>query len=126
MTPIFLYDGDCAFCSTCARFVERRLRSGAEVIPWQRADLTALGVTVAQAEEAVQWIDDAGVASGPAGIAKLLRASRPVWRPLGIVLGWRPVLAVAWPIYRWISRNRHRLPGGTATCSLPQAQRDAL
>jgi len=34
------------------------------------------------------------------------------------------VLWAAWPMYRWIARNRHRLPGGTATCSLPQAERE--
>jgi hypothetical protein len=31
-----------------------------------------------------------------------------------------------WPLYRLISRNRHKLPGGTAACSLPQAERDRL
>ena len=46
------------------------------------------------------------------------------WRPLGRLLGLAPVRAAAWPVYRWIARNRHRLPGGTAACSLPQAERD--
>ncbi len=125
--PTFLYDGDCAFCSACARFIERRMRTSAVVIPWQFADLDSLGVTQQQAEEAVQWIDvDGRVASGPEGIARLLVDSGSYWRPLGWLLGLRPVLWLAWPAYRWVARNRHRMPGGTAACSLPQAQRDQL
>ena len=48
MTPVLVFDGDCAFCSTSARFVSERLRrSPADyaVEPWQRLDLDALGLT---------------------------------------------------------------------------------
>lgn len=123
---MFLYDGDCAFCSTCARFIERRIPTSGQVVAWQFSDLDALGVTREAAEAAVQWIDASGVTAGPAAIADLLRDAGSFWRPIGEILASRPVLALAWPTYRWISRNRHRLPGGTAACSLPQAQRDRL
>lgn len=127
LSPIFLYDGDCAFCTTCARFVERRIPTSAEVSPWQFADLDALGVTQAQAEEAVLWVADGEpVAAGPEAISRLLIDGGSYWRPLGWLLGLRPVTWLAWPIYRWVARNRHRLPGGTAACSLPQAERDKL
>jgi predicted DCC family thiol-disulfide oxidoreductase YuxK len=126
MTAVFLYDGDCSFCSSCARFIERWLRPHATVAPWQFSDLAALGVSHAAAEEAVQWIDDRGVLAGPVAIARLLRASRWYWKPFGVVLAMAPILWLAWPAYRWVARNRHRLPGGTAACSLPQAQRDRL
>ncbi len=123
----FLYDGDCAFCSSCARFVQRRIPTRAQVLAWQLADLDALGVTEAQCDAAVQWITaDGPVLAGPAAIAALLRDAGTYWRPLGWLLARRPVLALAWPAYRWVSRNRHRMPGGTATCSLPQAERDRL
>jgi predicted DCC family thiol-disulfide oxidoreductase YuxK len=121
--PVFLYDGDCAVCSTCARFIERRLRPQATVIAWQFADLAALGVSREAAEESVQWVGRNGVTAGPVAIADLLRGSRWWWRPFGVVLATRPVLWLAWPAYRWISRNRHRLPGGTPVCSLPPAAR---
>ncbi|WP_018351520.1 thiol-disulfide oxidoreductase DCC family protein [Longispora albida] len=123
MKPTFVYDGDCAFCSACARFIERRLRPQARVVPWQFTDLASLGLTTEQADEAVQWVGGGRVASGPAAIAELLKVSRPVWRPAGYLLALRPVLALAWPAYRWTARNRHRMPGGTPACSLPQAQR---
>ena len=125
--PTFVYDGDCAFCTTCADFIGRRIPTGARVVPWQFADLDALGLTVAQCEEAVQWVGADGVrAAGPDAIARLLGASRPGWRMLGATLRVPPVRALAWPAYRWVARNRHRLPGGTAACSLPQATRDRL
>ena len=127
LSPIFVYDGDCAFCTTCARFIERRIPTSAEVSPWQFADLDALGVTQDQAEEAVLWIADGEhVAAGPEAIARLLVDGGSYWRPFGWVLGLRPVTWLAWPVYRWVARNRHRLPGGTAACSLPQAERDKL
>lgn len=78
--PVFLYDGDCAFCTSSARFIQRRIPTRAEITPWQFADLDALGVSQAQAEEAVQWIADGRVASGPEGIALLLRDAGGFWR----------------------------------------------
>jgi predicted DCC family thiol-disulfide oxidoreductase YuxK len=122
----FVYDGDCAFCSTCARFIERRVHTSAAVVAWQRTDYAALGLTAAQCEEAVQWVSSAGIASGPDAISRLLLDAGPLWKAPGWVLGLPPVRWVAWPAYRWVARNRHRLPGGTATCSLPQAERDRL
>ena len=121
--PTFLFDGDCAFCSSCAAFIERRIPTRAAVLPWQRADLDALGVSQQQVDESVQWIDAAGVASGPDAIARLLRDAGSFWRPLGVVLGAPPVRWLAWPVYRWISRHRDLMPGGTAACALPAADR---
>lgn len=124
--PVFLYDGDCAFCTSCAQFIEKRIPTHAQVVAWQHADLDALDVTQEDAEAAVQWVPSSrGLTSaGPEAIADLLKDAGSVWRPLGAVLGLRPVLWVAWPVYNWVSRNRHRLPGGTPACSLPQADRD--
>lgn len=120
-----MYDGDCAFCSSCARFIERRIHTSARVQAWQRLDLPALGLTADECAGAVQWVgEDGSVAAGPVAIARLLRRAERlsghlVWRPAGAVLGTRPGLALAWPAYRWVARNRHRLPGGTPACALP-------
>ncbi|MEH0820787.1 MULTISPECIES: thiol-disulfide oxidoreductase DCC family protein [unclassified Micromonospora] len=123
----FVYDGDCAFCTRCAEFIERRIPTGARVVPWQFADLDALGLTEAECEEAVQWVGaDGSRAAGPDAIARLLGDSGPVWRVAGAGLRLPPVRLTAWPAYRWVARNRHRLPGGTAACSLPQEARERL
>ncbi len=125
--PTFVYDGDCAFCTSCARFIERRIPSRATVVPWQFADLGALGLTVEQCETAVQWVGvDSHVASGPDAIALLLRDAGRMWLPAGWLLQLPPARAVAWPAYRWVARHRHLMPGGTAACALPQGTRDRL
>ncbi|MGH3427834.1 MAG: thiol-disulfide oxidoreductase DCC family protein [Terriglobales bacterium] len=122
--PVFLYDGDCAFCSSCARFIMRRIRSRATVLPWQTVDIEPLGLTVQQCDEAVQWIDESGrIFSGPQAVAQLLIDAKSVWRPLGWLLRIPPSSWLAEPAYRLVARNRHRMPGGTPTCSLPQAKR---
>lgn len=122
-----MFDGDCSFCTSCARFIERRIPSTATVVPWQFADLGALGLTREQAEEAVQWVAaDGTIASGPDAIALLLRDAGRFWEAPGRALQLRPIRFAAWPAYRWVANHRHLLPGGTAACSLPQAQRDGL
>lgn len=122
----FVFDGDCAFCTKAAEFLEQHVRTTAKVIPWQWADLDALGVTQDQAEAAVLWIESDYLKAGPDAIAVLLRRAQWYWKPFGWVLSLKPVSWLAWPVYRLVARNRHRLPGGTAACSLPQAQRDRL
>lgn len=122
--PVFLYDGDCAFCTRCARFIERRIPTDARVVGWQTVDLDELGVTAEAVEDAVQWVGvDGGVSAGPEAMARLLVDAGSLWRPLGWVLGLRPVLWIAWPVYRLVARNRGRLPGGTADCALPPEER---
>ena len=125
--PTLVYDGDCSFCTACAEFVQRRIPSRARVVPWQFADLEALGLTAAQCEGAVQWVGtDGTVAAGPDAIALLLRDAGRLWQLAGGVLQVRPVRAAAWPAYQWVADHRHLMPGGTAACSLPQAQREKL
>lgn len=126
MDTTFLYDGDCAFCTQSAQFLEKHVRNNAQVTPWQWADLDALGVTQDEAEAAVIWIEPDFKRAGPDAIAVLLRRAQWYWKPIGWVLSLKPVSWLAWPVYRLISRNRHKLPGGTAACSLPQAERDRL
>jgi predicted DCC family thiol-disulfide oxidoreductase YuxK len=123
--PVLLFDGDCAFCSSCARWIQRRVPTPARLVAWQHTDPTALGVTLQEVDEAVVMVAvDLTHTNGPAAVASLLRTSTSgAWRVAGGVLALRPVLAVAWPLYRWIGRNRHRLPGGTPQCSLPAAER---
>ncbi|HVD87165.1 MAG TPA: DUF393 domain-containing protein [Solirubrobacterales bacterium] len=117
--PTLLYDGDCAFCTSCARLVERRVRPAAVVVPWQFADLPALGVSEAQAIDAVQWVEDGGaVRSGHEAIAAMLKTARPVFRPIGRFLLLPGVTFVAAKAYRLVAANRHRLPGGTPACKL--------
>jgi predicted DCC family thiol-disulfide oxidoreductase YuxK len=123
--PVLLFDGDCGFCSLCATWIDRHIPTPIAVRPWQWTALEPLQVEEAEVEEAVVLVDvTLRHTAGPDAISLLLRSSTAApWRTCGRVLGLRPVLAVAWPLYRWIARNRHRMPGGTPQCSLPAADR---
>lgn len=94
------------------------------VIPWQQADLTALGLTKQQCEAKVQWVaDDGRVSDGHQALARLLLRSALPWRPLGLLLVVPPVSWLAAWLYDVIAANRGRLPGGTPACALPQDER---
>lgn len=125
-TAILLFDGDCAFCSSCARLLVERVRPrDVAVTAWQHADLAALDVSQAEVDEAVVLVGPAGRRThGPVAIADVLRGGGARgWRAVGAVLGTRPVLVVARPVYRWIARHRDRMPGGTPACAIPAAER---
>lgn len=108
----------------------RRMTPAAEITAWQFTDIDALGLTVVDCDAAVQWVKPGEpIKSGPDAVARLLRDSRGAfgfWKLAGLVLGLAPVRWLAWPVYRWVARNRARMPGGTPACALPQAQRDRL
>jgi predicted DCC family thiol-disulfide oxidoreductase YuxK len=118
--PVVIFDGDCGICTTLAGVIERRLRPAGAVQPWQRLDLAGYGLTAAQCQEALKYVDaDGRVFSAEHAVARLLRASRWWARPAGVVIGLPGVRAVAGVAYRWVARNRTRLPGGTPACALP-------
>ena len=120
--PVLVFDGDCAFCTRCARFLER-IGPDAEIVAWQLTDLDALGITEQQAAEAVQWVEvGGGVRSGHEAIAATLNSAGRVWRVAGRALLLPGVSWLAARAYRLIANNRHRLPGGTSACALSAAE----
>lgn len=122
--PVLLFDGDCAFCTSCVGFVERRIRPNAEIVAWQFADLAALGVSEAQAADALQWVEpDGTVLSGHRAVAAMLGAAGPFWRVAGRALLLPGISAAAAHGYRLVADNRRRLPGGTPACGLPPTGR---
>lgn len=121
-----MYDGDCAFCTRSVRFIERRIARHPRIVAWQAADLDALGLTREMCETAVQWVDvDGTVSSGHRAVARTLVHGGGAWRLLGHLISLPGVSALAGVTYRWIARNRHRMPGGSALCVLPAAERTA-
>jgi predicted DCC family thiol-disulfide oxidoreductase YuxK len=117
--PVLVFDGECGFCTTCARFLARWVLGGrfTLVAPWQQLDLAGLGLTVDRCREAVQWVGpDGEVASGHAAIAAALAAGHRRWHPVGGLLVAPGFSWVAERIYSWIAGHRSGLPGGTAAC----------
>ncbi|MEZ0068733.1 putative DCC family thiol-disulfide oxidoreductase YuxK [Streptacidiphilus sp. MAP12-20] len=128
-TPVLVYDGDCAFCTSSLRTAERVLGTdGWASIPFQFADLDALGkftagaVTPERVEREIVWITPSGKAYGGAAAAArlLLRTQRLPWNVLGAVALLPGVRVAMAALYRLVAVNRHRLPGGTPACALPR------
>ncbi|CAM5519672.1 thiol-disulfide oxidoreductase DCC family protein [Streptomyces hirsutus] len=123
--PILLFDGDCGFCSRTIEIARRTIQPRVQFVPWQYADLAALGVTEDRADREVLWISPVGgkVYGGPRALSAVLMCGRRRWWWLGLVLRLPPVNWTARGVYRVVAKNRHRLPGGTASCSLPAHMR---
>lgn len=114
--PVVVFDGDCGFCTRAVEWAQRR--SPIAAVPWQRADLNALGITSEQAQAAVWYADAGRRASGADACAAILQRSPLVgWRFTGYVLALPGVRSLARLGYRIVAANRHRLPGGTPACA---------
>jgi predicted DCC family thiol-disulfide oxidoreductase YuxK len=115
--PVLVFDGDCGFCTTCARFLER-IGPDAEIVAWQLTDLPGLGITEEQAADAVQWVAvDGTIRSGHEAIAAVLISAGRIWRVVGGMLRLPGVSWLAARAYRLTADNRYRLPGGTPACA---------
>ncbi len=99
--PVLLFDGDCAFCSSTARWLERRVPTPARLVAWQHAELEPLGVTVEEVDAAVVMVGvDLHHRSGPEGFADWLRTSTSgFWRAAGRVLDLFGI--ETGPLQRW-------------------------
>lgn len=121
--PVLVYDGDCGFCTTCVRFIRRRVRPDADLTAWQHADLRTLGVTERRATYEVLWVTPPGTVYGGAqAVARLLMRAGGPWAPLGAALTLPVVRWLAHAAYRAVAANRTRLPGGTPACAAPPAE----
>jgi predicted DCC family thiol-disulfide oxidoreductase YuxK len=113
---VLVYDGDCAFCTTSVRVLER-IGPDAEMVAWQLTDLAELGLTEAEAAAAVQWVEiDGTVRSGHEAIAAALKTAGGAWKTLGRLILSPGISWLAARVYRLVAANRHRLPGGTPAC----------
>lgn len=119
ITPVVIYDGDCAFCSSAARFGKRRIAKQLQFLPYQLTDLNPYGLTVAQCEAALQFVASSGkIFTAQNAIAQLLIAGGGIWKFTGLLIKLPVINQIAAVGYKFTAANRHRLPGGTPTCKL--------
>ena len=120
-TDFLIWDGDCAFCARCVKFIERRIKTDAKIVAHQKADLQSLGLTTQQCMAALQWVNrDATIRSGSRAAAALLRSSSLGWAILGVAIDLPVVRLISSAIYKVIAKNRQHLPGGTDACAIDQ------
>jgi predicted DCC family thiol-disulfide oxidoreductase YuxK len=94
-------------------------RDSATIATWQSLDLQTFDLTVDDVTTAAWWFDGEGNSyRAHAAIARAMRSCGPVISAAGFVIEKPPVRWLAAPVYRWIARNRQRMPGGTDSCAL--------
>lgn len=121
---MLVFDGDCGFCTSCVG-VLKRIGPDAEIVAWQLTDLAELGLTDAQAADAVQCVQvDGTVRSGHEAIAAVLGTAGPFWRIVARAILLPGISWVAAKLYRLVAENRYRLPGGTPACAVDAADRN--
>ena len=119
---VLIYDGDCGFCTRCAHWLQRQLRTPIAVVPWQEInDLGELELGTEDVRTAVYWVDTYGRHHrGHAAVARCLLMSGRPWPAAGALMLLPPINVLAALVYSVVARNRHRLPGATEGCRLPE------
>ena len=117
---LLIFDGDCGFCTLCARWIEARWPPEvARAVPWQALDderMAALGWSEADVMARAWWVEGTNLCGGERAVAAALTAVGGTWGRMGRCLGAAPLRYAARPVYRLIARYRHHLPGATAAC----------
>lgn len=120
MARLFVFDGDCAFCSSAMRLLVAMTKSRTPHSPFQWLDLEQLGIRPEAAQSAVQYQRDGEILQGARAIAQYLIDSKTIWASAGWLMRAPVILSFAELIYDLVAKNRHRLPGGTPECKLPR------
>ena len=126
--PWVIIDGDCAFCSSSTGWLADRLHHNglpdARRVPYQFLELESFGLTAERTRREMIWLPAGDeLPARPAGgadafAAWLCYAGRP-YAIIGRLIRLPVINSLAWLIYRLVSANRQRLPGGTPACALP-------
>ena len=122
--PWLIFDGDCAFCTSSAEWLARRLHRpvgpNVRLVPWQFSDLAALGTTADRARREALWVaTDGTIHGGAAAFAAWLKFRGGPYAVVGFAIDLPLVRSLAAAVYRVIAKNRHRMPGGSPACALP-------
>jgi predicted DCC family thiol-disulfide oxidoreductase YuxK len=92
-------------------------------VAFQKIEPWAFGLTEEQVRSEI-WLVDKGpdqtlrLGGHLAAAAILQMQSNVLYRMAGFLMKTPPTSWLAKIVYRWIARNRHRLPGGTKECSI--------
>lgn len=117
-----IFDGDCGFCTTAVRWLERTMPRVPATVPFQWADLPDFGLTEEEARSRVWFVTGGRRYGGAGAVAALLRGQpHAALRMLGWLATVPPWSWLADAGYHLVARYRYRLPGGTPACRMPGA-----
>ncbi|MCS7059868.1 MAG: DUF393 domain-containing protein [Anaerolineae bacterium] len=90
-----------------------------EVLPYQTPGLLErTGLTAAQCAEAAWFVyPDGRQYRAAAAINRALHELGGMWRLLALFYRMPGIRHLEDAAYRWVARNRHRLPGASAACA---------
>jgi predicted DCC family thiol-disulfide oxidoreductase YuxK len=114
---VLIYDGDCAFCNRSLEFGLRHLHWFPNSVAFQKTEPDQFGLTRDQVEASIWLINGNQKLAGHRAASWILRQQKNLLHKFaGIaILAGGPISAAA---YRWVAKNRHRLPGGTPACEI--------
>ncbi len=117
-----IFDGDCGFCTSSVRWLERTIPVMPAAIPFQWAPLDDFGLTRDEAAARV-WLVTTDSShrihqyGGYLAVSVILRHQPSMaWRFLGVLLDTWPFSIASGIVYSLIARYRYRLPGGAPAC----------
>jgi predicted DCC family thiol-disulfide oxidoreductase YuxK len=120
---VLIYDGDCKFCQLSLDFGIRHLRTFPRYVAFQKIDPAQFGLTVDQVKTQIWLVNQELGSKEPKGghlaAGEILTMQRnPFYKVLGWFVKTPPTSLLADVVYRWVAKNRHRLPGGSRQCKL--------
>lgn len=124
---VFVYDGDCGFCTRSVARLRRLLRpavddaigGAVDFLPARSVDLGGWGLTAREVDRAAYLLlaDGSRLAGADAFAHLLAWRGRGGWSWLGRLARLAPVRWLAGAMYRLVAANRHRLPGASVACA---------
>lgn len=123
MKPILIYDGDCQFCRLSLDYGIRKLSRFPLFVAYQKINPANYGLSMADVSSQVWLVGPSTEGFKPLGghlaVAQiLLDQPQFYWRWLAFLMKTPPFSFVADLVYKWVAKNRHRLPGGSKACKL--------
>jgi len=116
---LVIYDGDCAFCSTAARFAQRKVAPTLSYSPYQRTDLTKYGISTVEAQSSLKFVKTNGeVVSAQKAVSQIMKCGNSFWKAFGVITELPGINLLAALGYKLTAKYRHKLPGGTPTCKM--------
>ncbi|WP_097916912.1 thiol-disulfide oxidoreductase DCC family protein [Streptomyces sp. b84] len=119
---VLAYDGDCGFCQATVRQIQLRANPRTAAVAWQTLPPELTEPHLERLDREVLLFHEGRVcAGGVAALAGLLESSPArAYRGAGQFLRLPLIRPAANLIYRWVARNRQRMPGGIAACAVPR------
>ncbi|MEU6895876.1 DUF393 domain-containing protein [Streptomyces sp. NPDC046557] len=119
---VLAFDGDCGFCQSAIRKIQHRAQPQIAAVPWQFLPPELTQPHLRRLDREVLLIDGSRVRYGGAAALACFVGSSSArrYRATARFLRLPPLSLAAHVVYRWVARNRHRMPAGTAACAIPR------